>query len=669
MSDTTTAYTQDFDSWMSCASRAIAGGRHSEALSYLDHAIALRPRDAAALNARGSVFGALGRLEEATSDFKRAISEAPTSPVLHYNIAFALQSQGRFSEALSSYNMALTLLPTYVDALHNRGVTLNALGRYDDAVSSMERARLLVPQDARLAFNLGRIHLNAQNFRAAEQAFEAALRIAPNFHEARVELGRRQIRLLEFDAAIQNFKRVLATTPSDAGAIEGLATAMRLTERYEELLRSCSDLVDRAPQASAPLIELGATLASLNRRAEAEECFGKAIQLDPKNPMVHGRIGRTRIELGDIDGAKAALREASELEPRSALRWGARIEVTKVAPGDPLLGILQDLLETCPSSDHQSRAHLHFALGKAFSDINDKNRSFHHFIEGNRHQRRLVEYDEQRMLGAMARTQELLSPAIVKRCTGKGNGSQLPIFIIGIPRTGSTLIEQILAAHSAVVGLGESTAFQQAVAALDLKRGSSFPEWLPSLDPIDLSELADHYLSRVQKIADVRSSSFDPTGRVVDKMLGNFRYAGLIHLALPKARIIHVRRDPLDTCLSCFQNLFDALPFTYDLGELGRFYRQYDQLMASWDATLPPGAMLTVQYESLVRDFEPTARSIVSYCGLEWEDTCLSFHKNERAVRTVSALQVRQPLYQSSMGKWRPSDAVLRPLLDALRGT
>jgi hypothetical protein len=387
--------------------------------------------------------------------------------------------------------------------------------------------------------------------------------------------------------------------------------------------------------------------------------------------MVHGRIGRARIELGDIDGARAALREACELQPLSALRWGALTEVTKVSAGDDLFLVLQDLLATCPSSELHSRARLHFALGKAFSDIDDKDRSFHHFVEGNRHQRKLMQYDEPTVLGAMARTQALFSPAIVKRSAGAGSNSHLPIFIVGMPRTGSTLVEQVLAAHSRVASVGESTALQQAISALDDRRGSLFPEWLPSLDARQIGALAEDYLGRIQTIAQLRHSSFDPNGRVVDKMLGNFRYVGLIHLAMPNARIIHVQRDPIDTCLSCFQTLFDAMtmPFTYELAELGRFYRQYDQLMASWIATLPPGVMLSVKYESLVRNFELTTRNIISYCGLEWEDGCLSFYESEHAVRTASALQVRQPLYTSSVRRWRPTDAVLLPLLDALGPT
>lgn len=661
----------DFDTWMSRARSAIAGSRHPEALSCLDRALELRPRDAAALNARGSVFGTLGRFDEAISDFKRAVAEVPASPVLHYNVAFALQSQLRFSEALSSYDTALTFLPTYPDALHNRGVVLAGLGRYDEAVASLEKARALSPQDVRLVFNLGRIHVNAQNFRGAEQAFEDALRIVPGFQEARIELSRCQIGSLKLRAAIQNFELVLGSSPGHAEAIEGLATALRLLEQYEELLDICRELVVRAPNASAPLVELGATLASLNRRAEAEECFAKAIELDPKKPMVHGRIGRARIEFGDIDGARAAYSKACELEPRSASMWRALTEVTKVVPDDPLLQTLQDLLETCPPSDIQNRARLHFALGKAFSDIDDKDRGFVHFIEGNRHQRKLVQYDELATLGAMARTQELFSPAVVTRCTGHENTSRLPIFIVGMPRTGSTLVEQILAAHSGVVALGESTALQRAISAFDDSKGSQFPEWLPSLNSDDLIELADDYLARIEKIAQIRDRSFDPSGRIVDKMLGNFRYVGLVRLALPNARIIHVRRSPVDTCLSCFQNLFDTatMPFTYDLGELGRFYRRYDELMASWARTLSPGAMLSVQYESLVGNFEPTARNVISYCGLDWEDACLSSYNSERAVRTVSALQVRQPLYASSVERWRPSDTTLRPLLNALGGT
>jgi hypothetical protein len=283
-----------------------------------------------------------------------------------------------------------------------------------------------------------------------------------------------------------------------------------------------------------------------------------------------------------------------------------------------------------------------------------------------------VPYDEKVVLAKLARTIELFAPAIVQRCEGAGNKSPVPIFVLGMPRTGSTLVEQILASHKRVLPLGESTAFEHAVNELNAKKERPFPDWLPRLDASDLLFLADRYLSRVLRVARARDNAFTPDSgvRIVDKMPGNFCYAGLIRLALPNARIIHTQRDPIDVCLSCFQRFFEghSVPYSYDLAELGRFYRHYENLMMAWNATLPQGSILTIDYASLVNDLAREVHRILSYCDLEWDDACLSFHEAGRAVHTASAWQVRQPLFTTSLRKWRPPDETLQPLLDALKG-
>jgi hypothetical protein len=209
----------------------------------------------------------------------------------------------------------------------------------------------------------------------------------------------------------------------------------------------------------------------------------------------------------------------------------------------------------------------------------------------------------------------------------------------------------------------------EAIGALEAKKGSPFPDWLASLDPEDTSLLADRYLSRLLELAQAQGvSTGDQHLRLVDKMPGNFHYVGLIHVAFPNAKIIHTRRDPVDTCLSCFEGYFEGLAYTNNLGELGRFYHHYERLMAAWARVLPPGAFLDVDYRALITDFEASVRRIIAFCDLEWDDACLAFHKAERAVRTASAAQVRQALYTTSLNRWRPSDEILRPLLDGLRG-
>jgi hypothetical protein len=237
----------------------------------------------------------------------------------------------------------------------------------------------------------------------------------------------------------------------------------------------------------------------------------------------------------------------------------------------------------------------------------------------------------------------------------------VPLFILGMPRSGTTLVEQILASHSEVFGAGELRTFERSVGGLDGPDGApaSFPEGVASLSAEQFRRLGAIYVEGVAPMASAQ--------RITDKMPLNFLFIGLIHLALPNARIIHTRRDPVDTCLSCFSTLFTGEHrVAYELGELGRYYRAYERLMAHWRGVLPMGVMLEVTYEDLVADFDREARRIVAHCGLEWEDACFDFHLTRRPVRTASAAQVRQPIYKSSVGRWRPYKHLLRPLLEAL---
>jgi hypothetical protein len=300
------------------------------------------------------------------------------------------------------------------------------------------------------------------------------------------------------------------------------------------------------------------------------------------------------------------------------------------------------------------------------SDIGEHHRSFTHQLAANALKRKTVSYDETEMLLQMELIQRAFTAEFIRERSGAAINTELPIFILGMPRSGSTLVEQILASHSQVHGAGELPDFSNALSANGLRaRGRVFTEAVCSVSDRQLRAAAEDYLSGLVRIASV-SSDRGGVQRVTDKMPSNFRYIGMIHMLLPRARIIHTRRDPLDTCLSCFSIQFAKVPYTFDLGELGRYYAAYARLMDHWRAVLPPGRMLEVQYEDLVENFEANTRRILTYCGLEWEDACLRFHETERPVRTASATQVRQPLYRDAIGRWRPDARALEPLLTEL---
>jgi hypothetical protein len=264
------------------------------------------------------------------------------------------------------------------------------------------------------------------------------------------------------------------------------------------------------------------------------------------------------------------------------------------------------------------------------------------------------------MLARFARIRAIFSADLMARRSGIGCASSVPVFVIGMPRSGTTLVEQILASHSKVFGAGELPDLSNAVARLRVQDGHAFPEIVPLLSDRQLRQIGENYAASISSLAPAAE-------RITDKMPLNFFFAGLISLALPNARIIHVRRDPVDTCFSCFSTLFTGEHrVAYELSELGRYYRAYENLMEHWRRVLPAGAMIEVQYEKVVADLEGEARRLIAHCGLEWEDACLAFDRTERAVRTASVAQVRRPIYRSSVGRWQRYQLHLRPLLDAL---
>lgn len=440
-----------------------------------------------------------------------------------------------------------------------------------------------------------------------------------------------------------------ATVLLDQHKVDEAGTA---NERALALNANNHDAVNLAGRIAFERGDLAAALAHYRR----------ALTLKPDLADAYNNMGNVLKELGQLHEAQDAYLQAIRLDPNIAGVYVNLADSKKFVPGDPHLATMEALAAKTDGLSKTDRLQLDFALGKAYGDLKDYRRSFAHFLAGNAAKRATLAYDEASVFDLFDRIEAIFTRDLIAQKSGSGDPSRMPIFVIGMPRSGTTLIEQIIASHPLVHGAGELQTFNDVILTVRGPDGNAlrYPDFVPALDAAALRQIGTRYVADVRKLA--------PSGeRVTDKMPSNYYFAGLINLALPNAKIIHSVRNPVDTCISCFSKLFTAEQnHTYDLGELGRYYKRYEMLMAHWRRVLPAQTILDVRYEDVVADLEKQARRIIEYCGLPWDDRCLSFHETERPVRTASATQVRQPIYKSAVGRWRVYEGQLEPLLRGL---
>lgn len=457
------------------------------------------------------------------------------------------------------------------------------------------------------------------------------------------------------------YRAVIALQPRHASAFDALGRLAFKAEQYATSVDLFRKAIVLEPQSAGFHLNLGNVLDQLNRADEAIDCYRRAIGLEPNLAAAHGNLGNIYVSQGRREEACHAFARAIEFAPRRGSYYRMRALVEPLRADDPLFARMEHLIRPETALSDLDRVELHFALGTAYGDRGDYKRSFAHLLEGNALKRKHVSYDEEKVLGLLSRIETVFRREFLESRRDFGLATRAPIFVVGMPRSGSSLVEQILASHPDVFGAGEVQILPRLLRRFDSTVGR-FPDTVPSLSSTQIHHLAEQYLATLRIEA--------PTAiHVVDKFLDNFMALGLISLMFPEAKVIHVQRDPVDTCLSCFALLFSGhISFAYDLGELGRFYRAYARLMDHWRAVLPAGRMLEVRYEELVTNFEAQARAIMEHCGLAWDERCRNFYKTRRLVRTSSALQVRQPIYQTAMTKWHAYRDLAQPLIETLAG-
>ena len=632
-------------------------GRLGEAARIYEAIAAREPGNAEARHYLGALLASAGRFQDAKALMKRALELKPSEFAFLENYVGVLVLAEDFGEALELGRTALKRQPRNANVLYLNAASLQKLDRLDEARAAFVALLRLAPDHlaGRKEYAVTLTRLGEQD--EALRAVEALIAERPRFADA--YLVRANIRSIrgEFGLALADYERALALQPNAHEAWLSYGRALDTIGRFEPALAAFDRALALRPNYVDALVGRGAVLKLMNRLPEAFACFDQAIALggDGEAKGLAAR-GAALAEAGDTEEARLILRRAIDGGANAAVAWLAYADLDKFDAGDSAFAAMESRLAEVELRQPSEALALHFALAKAYLDVGDSERAFVHLDAGNHMKRAQLAYDADANRAHTAAIAAAFQPETYARFAGAGSPSATPIFVVGMPRSGTSLIEQILASHSAIHGAGELHALPQIAAEI-----GGVPEGLGGLTGDDLARLGDDYLAR---------AGAPPPGktRVVDKLPGNFVNVGLIRLILPEARIIHVRRDAIDTCLSCYSKIFKAanLPYTYDQTELGLFYRDYDKLMAHWRTSLPATHFFEVDYEAVVDDLEGQARRMIAFLDLPWDPACLEFHRTKRPVRTASVNQVRKPIYRASVGRWRAHAAALRPLLEAL---
>ncbi len=391
---------------------------------------------------------------------------------------------------------------------------------------------------------------------------------------------------------------------------------------------------------------LGLILGERDDNEGATELIEKAIGLRPQAAPFHHNIAGIYRRMGKLEEAESEFRRAISLKPDYGEAYQGLAEMVTFQKGDPLIKAIAEQINSGKLSEAM-RSYFHFAAGKFLDDVGDYPNAFEHYRLGNKFANKPFDSNEFRQ--QVKDTLYAFSRDVVDSHANQGSPSEQPVFVVGMPRSGTSLVEQILASHSAVYGAGELNDMKFTVRLASQISGirQPYPACVPGLTQSNLQRLASDYLERTARVT---PGSFE---RVIDKHPLNFQFVGLILLMFPRARIIHTVRHPLDTCLSCFfQNFTKGQHYSFDLPKLAHFYNDYRRLMEHFEMLFPDN-ILRVSYEALTENQEAETRRLLDFCGLSFEESCLEFHKTRRVVKTASFLQVRKPIYRSSKGRWR----------------
>jgi len=632
-------------------------GEWQAALESLRRSIALEQRNPDALADAGDVQRALGRPRDAITLYQSALQLEPLRAQAINNLGNALLDLKEVPEAVRWYDQALRLLPDDPQLQCSLANALRLAGEAARSLHLTRRVLLRAPQLAMAHNNLGLLLMAQGERSAAIESFRECVRLDPAQVSALLNLGGALKESGQLSEALALYTRAVELDPRNADAQEDLGYMLLESRRVTPAEAAFRRALALQSDSGRAHLGLAAVLRVQGRAAQAEASCERALALQPKNPETLALRAELHADRGRFAEARAQLEHAIAVQPDFAAGYASIAALQRMRPEDDawLTGATALLAGPLPPTQ---QIQLHFALGKYFDDVGRYDEAFEHFRQANELSLHgSAGYNSERLEALVERVMRLCTPALLRAApeSGTPGASRQPLFIIGMPRSGTSLAEQILASHPHVFGAGEVRFWHRAFLVLE-REAAAGPGRLTQALP----KVAHDYLAELPQAAAAAL-------RITDKMPANFLYAGVIHAAFPEARFIHMQRHPLDTCLSVyFQHFFNVSQYANDLAGLAHYYTQYRRLMGYWREALPPGTLLEVPYEGLVADAETWTRRMLEFAGLPWDARCLEFHRTERVVITASRWQVRQKLHQGSSGRWRNYERHLGPLLPLL---
>lgn len=576
--------------------------------------------------------------------------------------AIEAQRHSDFKAAESHYRQILLYWPDQPDALHYLGLLKFQAGNRAEGTRLMAKSVEAGTPNAGYLYNLGNALLQYPRPQEAHTCFLKALELSPSYAAAWAGLGSACDALHLPFKACEHFRKAYALEPENLDITVCTANALHDTGELAEAIAVCRRGLQIDRDNLELLHVLVTCLTESGKPHLALDEVRAAVARTPGSAVLQNSMATLLAESGDFEGARERCLRSLAADPLRYQVYMLLVSISTATTGDSLIASLKGKLDqTNPEELPLGAMALHYSLARLLQDRHQYDEAFEHFAAANRIKRRQLPYDGNAMAAYVESLGTCLDSGFISKFKPQGLHATTPIFILGMPRSGTSLVEQILAAHRDVAAGGElpylSQSLQQQIEGVNAgSKGAA----IAAITTEQFKAVGERYLGKL--------SEFFPGARhVTDKLPGNFLIAGLIHTLLPDAKIIHCRRNALDTCVSCYTTLFDqGQEFSYDLAETGQYYRLYEHIMRHWDAVLPPGSMLILQYEDLVTNLDAKVRDLLSFCNLGWDPNCLEFDKHRGSVKTASLYQVRQPAYTSSIDRWKQYEKHLEPLRHAL---